>query len=157
MLGRLFPPAFDNHYQGKTAALWIFGLILALKILQSVNVMFQPYYIAISADGIPLPSYSSSAVATIVGLFSLLGLAQFMLWTIGVLALVRYRSMVPLMFCAMVLHYFVGRGLLLLHPIERTGPHAGIYINMAAFVLMLVGLLLSLTRKGGSVAQSTVA
>ncbi len=157
MFRRLFPEVLDNRYQGRTIALWIFGLLLTLKILQSVNVMFRPYYIAISADGIPLSNYSAPAVGTVVGLFSLLGLAQFIIWMFGVLALVRYRSMVPLVYCAMVVHYLCGRGLLLLHPVVRAGPQPGIYINMAAFALMLLGLLLSLMKKGGSSSQAASA
>ncbi len=157
MLRRLFPKSLDNHYQGMTAALWMFGLLLALKILQSVNVMFRPYEIAISADGIPLSTYPAQAAATAVGLFSLLGLAQLMIWIIGVLALIRYRAMVPLIYCVMVVHYIVGRFLMLAHPIERTGPHLGIYVNMGAFALMVFGLALSLTVSSRSAAQSTSA
>ena len=54
MLDRLLPPRIDNAYRGRTLALWLFGLVVALKMLQSVVVLANGSSIARSADGIRL-------------------------------------------------------------------------------------------------------
>ena len=61
ILSRLFPARIDNAYQGSKIALWILGLMVAVRTMQSVMILFNSSSIAQSADGIPLDTYPAPA------------------------------------------------------------------------------------------------
>jgi len=143
----LFPATIDNNYRGRKLALWLFSVILLLKIVMSVNSIFNGYSVATAADGIPLDTYPTDAAQTILSLWAVLGLSRFMLCLICLLALIRYRSMVPLMFALLLLEQLSRYLILQRIPIIRTGsPPAG-YINLILLALMIAGLPLSLWRR----------
>ena len=66
---------------------------------------------------------------------------------LGVLALTRYRAMIPFMFVLLLLEHLARRWILLVKPIARTGTPPGMYINLVLLVLMIVGLALSLRSR----------
>jgi hypothetical protein len=139
MFSRLIPRSFDNTYQGRGLALWLFGLVVLLRVVMSLNSIINSRTIAISADGIPLDTYPPAAAQTVVSLFSLLGLAGLVICLLCILALVRFRSMIPLMFLVLLLHFLA---------IARNGTPPGTYVNLTLFVLLAVGLVLSLQSGG---------
>jgi hypothetical protein len=75
MLDELLPKRLDNQYRGNKLALWLFGLVVALKSVQSLAIVLNGYSTARSADGIPLDSYPPAAAQTVVAVF-----AQGSLW-----------------------------------------------------------------------------
>ena len=75
---------------------------------------------------------------------ALLGRARLFVFLGCVLALVRYRSAVPLLFLVLVLDDVTIRLTHLLEPIPRTGSAPGVTINLVLAALMVVGLVLSL-------------
>lgn len=148
MLGRLFPRQFDNNYQGYGLALWLFAPLLFVKIAIGVNSAgLNPWIsarqILEGPDGVPVGSYGAAG-ETVVLLFSMLGFALLLLSLIGLVALVRYRAMVPLMYLVLLADQ-VGRKVInLTHPIERTGASNGVTINLVLLVALIVGLALSM-------------
>ena len=141
------PRSIDNNYRGYKIALWLFALLLFMKITMSLNCIFNGYSIATSADGIPLDTFTHACAQMIVSDFALWGLAQLMICVIGVIVLIRYRSAVALMF-AVLLFEQLGRKLILQFlPIMRTGTPPGFYVNLILFALMFVGLALSLLTR----------
>jgi hypothetical protein len=98
MFQRLFPTTLDNSYQGYRTALWLFGLILLTRMLQSVMIIFNGRSTIQGADGIPLDAYPADAAQTIQALFAQNSLWRLLVSLLGVLVLVRYRTAVPLMF-----------------------------------------------------------
>ena len=148
ILNALLPPAIDNTYRGQKIALWIFGVILLLKTVMSVNSIINGYAVASTADGIPLATYPASATQTIVALFALFGLSHFTICAICTVVLIRYRSAVPLMFLTLLLEHATRR--LIVHgiPIVRTGSPPAVYVNSTLLALMVVGLALSLLTAG---------
>lgn len=144
MLDRFLPRRLDNDYQGRTLALWIFAIVVALKTAQGLVVILNGWSIAQSADGIPLGTYPPGAAQTVVALFVLTGLYRLALMVVSAVALVRYRSAVPLFFAVLVAQYLAGLVLSRLHPIERVGVPPGPLVNRAAFVATVIGLALSL-------------
>jgi hypothetical protein len=64
--------------------------------------------------------------------------------------LFRYRSAVPLMFVALGLNYLGGQVILQFVPIVRVGAPPGVVVTSIMFGLTVVGLVLSLWRRGGS-------
>ena len=148
MIGQLLPQPIDNAYRGHKLALWLFALLLFMRVAMSVNSIFNPSDVASSADGIPLHAYPPAAARTVVSLFALLGLSHLMICLLGILVLVRYRSMIPLIFALFLLEYLSRRLILLFSPIIRTGTPPGFYVNLVLLAVMLLGLALSLRSRG---------
>ncbi len=85
-------------------------------------------------------------------------LAQGSLWRLTfcllcVVALLRYRSAVPLLFSLLAVNYFAGEILLHYIPLVRIGTPPGPLVNLILFSLMLVGLALSVSRRTRQAAQ----
>ena len=146
-MNRLFPQCIDNTYRGYKVALWLFGLLVLMKTVRNLRSIFDGYAVATTADGIPLDTYSPAAARTIVSLWALLGLSSFVLCLLCILALVRYRRMVPLMFAMFLLEFLGRRVILQLLPIVTTGTPPGFYINLALLAVMIAGLALSLSGR----------
>jgi len=109
ILSRLFPARIDNTYQGSRIALWILGLLIAVRTMQTVMILVNGYSIAQSADGIPLETYPAAAAQTIVALFTLSAVNRLVISLICVVVLVRYRRAVPLMFLLLLVSYAAGQ------------------------------------------------
>ena len=60
MLNRLLPRQVDNTYRGYKLALWLFALVVLVKVAMSVNSIFNGHTVASSADGIPLDTFTAS-------------------------------------------------------------------------------------------------
>jgi MYXO-CTERM domain-containing protein len=147
VIDRLLPRRIDNSYRGHRIALWLFALLLFMKLAMSVNSILNASTVASSADGIPLDTYPPDAARTIVSLFALLGLSHLVICVLCLLVLVRYRSLIPFMFALLLLEHLSRRLILRLMPILRTGTPPGFYVNLALLAVMLVGLALSLRRR----------
>ena len=141
---RLLPQRVDNTYRGHKLALWLFGVVVLMKLAMSLNSIFNGYVVASSADGIPLDTFPAAAAQTIVSLFAIWGLAHLMMCLLDMLVLARYRSMVPFMFAFLLLEHLSRKLLLQFVPMIRTGTPPGFYINLGLLTLMIVGLALSL-------------
>ena len=150
MFDRLFPQPINNKYFGSTIALWLFGLIVFVHILQSVMVIANGYSIAQSADGIPLETYSAAAAQTILAIFMVSSLRRLIISLICAVVLFRYRSAVPLMFVVLGLSYLGGQVIFQFVPIVRVGTPPGVVVNLIMFGLTIVGLALSLCRRSVS-------
>jgi hypothetical protein len=53
VLHQLLPSRLDNNYRGRKLALWLFGLVVLIRSIQSTMIIVNGYSIATSADGIP--------------------------------------------------------------------------------------------------------
>lgn len=145
MLARLFPPVADNRYSGRRLGLWLFGL-MPVKVLMGLNVIVNTSKVAESADGVPVGSFDPAGARAFLFMFAAWGLCQVTLGLTALVVLVRYRSLVPLAFLALLLEQ-AGRMLLRsAWPIDRVGTPAGFYINVALLGIIIIGLALSLWR-----------
>ena len=144
MLAEILPRTADNSYRGHKLGLWIFGLLLLMSAVIGVNSIFNGRMVAASADGIPLSEFGPAGAQTVVSLFALLGLSRLFTSAIGVVVLVRYRALVPLMFGLLLVSHLIGRWIVAVVPIARAGaPPAGM-VNNTFLALLVVGLALSL-------------
>jgi glucan phosphoethanolaminetransferase (alkaline phosphatase superfamily) len=150
MFNKLLPQPIDNKYSGSKIALWLFGLIVFIHILQSVMVIVNGRMIAQSADGIPLESYPAAAAQTILAIFTVSSLRRLIISLICAVVLFRYRSAVPLMFIVLGLSYLGGQAIFQFIPIERVGTPPGVVINLVMFGVMIVGFALSLWKRNDS-------
>src|SRR5665213_3048103 len=102
MLTRIFPQRLDNHFDGYRLAIWLLVPVVILKLVIGGNSMINTRHVATTADGIPLASFNAGGAQAVVSLFALLGLFQFLLGAQGVLVLIRYRAMIPLMYLLLI-------------------------------------------------------
>jgi hypothetical protein len=148
MLDRLFPKQFDNEFRGSPAAIWLFVPIVIMRLLQGVNCVLHPAAIAVSADAIPLARFTPDASATIVLLFALSALSFLLFALQGLVALLRYRSMIPLLYLWVLADALARRALNIIHPtVEAVASGAypiGFYVNLVLLAAMVVGFALSL-------------
>ena len=150
MFGRLFPKQFDNSYRGPWLALGILGLLLFLRLAQTGMGLINPAIVIRGPDGILLDTFNPPAQAAFIYVFRLLCFFNIVVCLIGVLALVRYRAMVPLIYLILILLLLAGQKFLsLLYPIPRAPDAPGGMIVLAMLAVTLFGGFLSLldTRK----------
>ena len=150
MFDKLLPQPIDNTYSGSKIALWLFGLIVFVQILQSVMVIVNGHLVAQSADGIPLENYPAAAAQTILAIFTVSALRRLIISLICAVVLFRYRSAVPLMFVVLAVSYLGGQVIFQFVPIVRVGTPPGVVMNLIMFGFTIVGLALSLWTRGGS-------
>ena len=152
MLQRLFPERIDNRFEGHRLALWLLGIHLALKLVMSVNSIANTASIASGPDGLQLDSYGADGARTVLMLFAANAMAGLALALVGVVALLRYRAMVP-MVTLLLLFEAAGRRLIIeSYAVERAGGSNNAFaINMGMMALLLAGLLLSLWPRQGEV------
>ncbi|HWS52953.1 MAG TPA: hypothetical protein VN228_02460 [Pyrinomonadaceae bacterium] len=153
MLDRFLPRQIDNTYRGRRLALWLFAALVLMKIAMSLNTIFDGYDVAVSADGIPLDTYTPAGARAVVSAFAAWGLAQLVICLLCVLALLRYRALIPFMFALLLVEHLCRRLIFRVMPIERAGSPPGFYVNLILLALMAAGLALSLWRRGGGEAK----
>jgi len=154
MLNPIFPQQFDNNYRGHKVGLWLFALLVLMKLGISLSSIFDTYNVVRSADGIPVDAFTSVGAEAVVSVTTLLGLSQFLLAAICALALIRYRAMIPFMYVVLLVEFLAKKWILLAKPIVSTGTPPATYVNLVLIVLLIAGLLLSL--RGGS-SHGTIA
>lgn len=157
MLGQIFPQRIDNTYRGHKLALWLFGVIVLMKVAMSVNSIFNGHTVATSADGIPLDTFTPAGAQAVVSLFAIWGLAHLVICVLCIVALVRYRAMVPFMLVLLLLEHLSRRLILYVMPIVRVGTPPGFIVNLVLLTLMIVGLALSLWSRGDHSSQESVS
>jgi hypothetical protein len=153
MSSPLLPRRADNEYRGRKVALWIFGLVVFVKLAMGLNATFNGRSVASTADGIPLDTYTPAGAQAFVSVFALLGVAHVVLALLCVLVLVPYRALVPVMFAFLLLEHLGKRLVVRILPIERIGAPPASVINVALFTLMIVGLALSLWSRSEAVRK----
>ena len=155
MLTRILPPRIENRFTGPRVALWIFALVVLVKMGMALGTLIATRKVAEGPDGIALAQLGDAGGRAMLAMLSLVGLSQLVLGALGILALVRYRAMVPLLFLVFLLEQLARRWLLLVHPIARTGAAPGGAINLILLGLMLVGFLVSLVGRSGPASSSS--
>ena len=120
MLNRIFPKQIDNRYRGH----WLgradrAGGADAAGAGRGLDG--RPALHRAAADAIPLDSYGPAGPAAAVSLFALLGLSISLLLLWGVVVLIRYRAMIPLLYLIVLLQIVGTKVLVTLHPIARAG------------------------------------
>ncbi|MFN2565243.1 MAG: hypothetical protein ABR499_09575 [Gemmatimonadaceae bacterium] len=147
VLGRILPDRIDNRYRGHPLALWLFVPIALQKLAVSFTHLFKADGGAQSISTMPLDTYPASAAQNIVGLMARLGVEQLLLGLLLVLVLVRYRTMIPLMYVLLVAHYLASRGVALMKPLVVAGTSGSRTPALVVAVLSAVGLVLSLVGR----------
>ncbi|HAM52878.1 MAG TPA: hypothetical protein DCP92_20090 [Nitrospiraceae bacterium] len=144
---RILPQQIDNTYKGQKLALWLFGFVLLIKIVQSTVILINGGSVVKGADGIPLDTFSPDAAHTVVALFALTSLYRLIICLLGVIALVRYRGIITLMFAVLVIEYIVRQLILYFYPLGSIGAPPGPIVNFVLFLISVIGFALSLLNR----------
>lgn len=97
MLPILFPPTIGRSFPGHIAGVVLFGLLSVFELAISVGSTVNPRGAAVGADNIPVDSYGVDGATAFLSLFSTLGASGVALALISLVALVRYRALIPLL------------------------------------------------------------
>jgi len=144
MPGLLFPRVIDNRFRGQWLGYWLLAPVLLLKIGIAMASILTPRQ-ANRADAIDLSTYSEAALRDAATSTALLGLLHLCIALACLLAMIRYRALVPLIFLWLAIEFAGRRIVLELYPMDRTpGPSSGSVVNLVLVALLVVGLALSL-------------
>jgi hypothetical protein len=153
MLNRIFPKLVDNTYRGHRLAIWLFALVVLMELSMGTNSIVNTRMVAMSADGIPLDQYGAGGADAVIAIFAIAGLFRVLLALQGVLVLLRYRAMIPLMYLVLLVLHLGSKALLLLHPIAKSGvatAQLGSAFILAFLAMLLIGFVLSILNKSNS-------
>ncbi len=120
---------------------------MLLKTVISLNSIFNARTVASSADGIPLDTFGPAGAQAVVSLFASLGLAHLTVCLLCIVALVRYRTLVPLMFAVLLVEQLSRKLINQFLPIVRTAAPPGSVVTLILLAMMVVGLALSLWNR----------
>ena len=157
MLGRLFPKQMDNTYRGHWLGMWLFVPIVLLELVIGTNSIINTRSVAMGADGIPLDSFSDAATREVIVEFALLGLWRVLFGLLGVVALIRYRAMIPLVYLLLLIQQIGGRAILMTHPTGAGTTQTGSIVVLVLLGLTLAGFVLSLLGRTGAVTGNNQA
>jgi hypothetical protein len=156
MFNRLFPQRVDNTFRGHKLGLWFFAVIVLLKLCLSLDAIFNGSFMARAGDGIPLGTFTPAGAQAVGSLYALWGLEHLMLCLPCLLALVRYRALIPCLYALLLLEQLTRKLIVLpFFPLSTIGPvrlavreSPGISpIPYGFLALIVIGLALSLWGK----------
>ncbi len=116
MFDVLLPKVADNQYTGQPLAKW-FLILLVLKSLIAGSIhMFAADGGAGSIASIILSEFTKGGSDTVITLFALWGMEQFIIGLLGLLILFRYQSLIPLMLGVYSLEYLSRKAMVWITP-----------------------------------------
>jgi len=147
MFNPLIPRQADNSFRGLKLALWIFAFLLLVLGAMSIGSIFNGYNAAKDVDGLPLDTFTASGAKAVVSLFAIWGSTQLIIVLLGIIVLLRYRALIPLMFLMLLFEQLL---LQLIHyylPIVKSEGVSISWFNVLLLSLMALGFALSLWRR----------
>lgn len=143
----LLPTDLSNNYRGTRLAIGFFLLLTVVTLARSIAHIVLPDGGAQSIATIPLDSYAPPAADAVIHLFALWGLSQLIVAVIYVIALLRYRTLIPLLYLLAIGEYAVRLILTLVKPMETDGTAPGAIGNYVLVPLLVVMCVLSLVPR----------
>jgi len=151
---RLLPKQITNTFPGQKIALYAFIPLTLMLIVRSCIHLVAPDGGAQSIATIPLDTYSDGATANIIAIFSQWGLSQLLLAGLFLLALVRYRSLIPLLYLIFVSEQIGRISVGLVKPIATLETAPGAAGNLPLLAIALIMLALSLIPSNAAKEQT---
>jgi hypothetical protein len=145
VLRHLFPKQVDNSFDGVRPALWLLGLVIAMKLAMSLNSIFNTADVAGNADGIPLASFGPDAARQVFELFALMALGHLFLTLVALAALIRWRALVPFAYLVLLGEFLVRRVIVWSYAAPGAeSTTVALIVNSSLAMLLTLGLILSL-------------
>jgi hypothetical protein len=155
MLTRLFPQHIDNDYRDHVLALWLLVPLALIKLLQGANVagLVGPHksrQVLEGVDHVPVGAFPAEAASQLVFLFAAWGLGIFVLGLLGMVVLLRYRAMIPLLYLLFLIEQVGRKALATIHldqPLVSLATSPAHLINWGFLVALAIGVLVSLSGR----------
>ncbi|MBN2873992.1 MAG: hypothetical protein JXM71_02760, partial [Spirochaetales bacterium] len=96
-----------GYFSGNRVALGFFVVMTVMTIARSLIHIIAPDGGAQSIATIPLSTFTDNGAAAVIHLFALWGLSQFLIGLVYVVALVRQRTLIPLLYLLAIVEYAV--------------------------------------------------
>lgn len=147
-LKRIFPQTLNNQFPGHPVALYAFYALTGLTLWRSQHHIFAPDGGAQSIATIPLETFSQGGATATVFMFALWGASQLGMALIYLLAAIRYKAMIPLLYLLFTFEYALRFALpYFKEPIETVGTAPGATANLVFMVLGPILFILSVAGK----------
>jgi len=144
LIERLFPRSIDNKFPGRRPALWVFYALTAMTLWRSQHHIFAADGGAQSIATIPLDTFTESGSETVISVFALWGLAQLAMGFVMLLACLRYKALIPLLWVFIFFEYAGRYAVLFYKPIETVSTAPGANANIIFPFVALAMIALSL-------------
>jgi len=144
MFNQLMPRQGDNDFRGRKLALWIFALLLLVLTAMSIGSIFNGYNAAKDVDGVPIDTYTHSGAQAVVSLLAIWGSTQLIIVLLGIITLLRYRALIPLMFLMLLIEQLFLRLVHYYLPIVKSEGVSISWFTVLLLFLMVLGFVLSL-------------
>lgn len=141
MIKYLFPNSIDNDYKGNMAPMYLFYMVTTFTVVRSLIHLISPDGGAQSIATIPLHLYSKEASDTIIHMFAEWGLSQLLFGLFYIVVLIKYKSLIPLMYLFLVIEYSCRLLLSFYKPFALEGQAPGgigNYFLVPLFILMFI-------------------
>ena len=110
MMNRLLPEVADNNLRSHRVTYWVLWIYVLKSIFAGVVHMFAPDGGAQSIGSVKLDSFTQEGADSVVTMFGLWGMEQFVIGLIVLVILLRYKSLLPLAWAIYAIEY-AGRAL----------------------------------------------
>lgn len=145
---KVLPDKITNDFKASKILIYIFSLITLVTIVRSLIHIFAIDGGAQSIAGFPIDTYSQEASKVVVLIFSVWGLSQLLMGILYLIVLLKYKSLIPLMYLFLFIEY-AGRLLLGIYKsAESTHVVPGSVANYLMIPISLVLFILCLRQKG---------
>ena len=143
-VGVILPEIVGREYHGPKLVYYAFWIITLLSMGRSIAHICLPDGGAESVASIPLRNFPNTAQNVVIGIFAQWGYSQLLFTFFYLIVLLRYASLIPLMWCFVFVEWF-GRLLVgLRKPIktEKTPPGAigNIVISVLSGIMILIAV-----------------
>lgn len=141
MIKYLFPDSIDNEYKGNKVPFYLLYPVTVFTVIRSIIHLVSPDGGAQSIATIPLHLYVKNASDTIIHLFAEWGLSQLLFGLLYIGVLIKYKSLIPLMYLFLVIEYSSRLLMGFYKPFELEGyapGGIGNYFLVPLFILMFI-------------------
>ncbi len=149
-MNKILPNTIDNEYRGATVAKWFLWPFMLITLFRFIAHTLFVDGGAQSIASIPLDQFSDSAASVVINIFAQWGLIQLFLALGYLLTLIKYKSLIPLMYLIIITEG-IGREVLgIVKPMQIANTPPGVYVNYVFLAFGVVMFILSLkeSKKG---------
>ncbi len=144
MWNKLFPKTVENKYNGHILGLILLGFYVFKSFFAGSVHMFAPDGGAQSIASVALDQFTGGGAESVITMFAMWGMEQFVIGLIAIVVLLRYRGLISMMGLVYVVEY-IGRVITPLHTPGVVTAHTPPGPAMDAVLVPLAVLMLVLT------------
>lgn len=93
---------------------------------------------------IPLDTWSADAASTVISMFALWGLVQVIIALIQIIAIVKYKALIPLLYLLLVITQLSRIAIAEFKPVITSGTAPASALSLYLLALYVIGLVLSI-------------